>query len=406
MLLLNLRLVLEKPWQFSLQLLLGCVLTLSEPTPNLEKSSTIIEVINEYKKLNPVGLTMSILGSRSKFCNNQAARDSADSLRQNTGTENPSCSFFQGNTFSMLTIPTLHDIACSHNGMQEIFETAYINFCPYSNIEDFACDVGSFELEVNTLNLLEAEVNNMMLVKLRNHIQRTLSPIDAFSSELGIQFDTVFVAPHVINVAQQVWAGAIVNVPNYQDLKVTYENAQRISVQGMPWKTYAPLYHVALYSSFLALICWTNSVLVGDKLKDGISSNQKRIFLLVAEGIDFKDDMPRAVQAFRAINQAAGGCIRHKYDYGAIILLDARYDEERSRMFASEWFRNSIRKYTDFKSSLSDLASFFKNAKNQAMLGVRNETVREESLSSSSKVISTAFFVLVLEGKTFSWMCG
>lgn len=38
---------------------------------------------------------------------------------------------------------------------------------------------------------------------------RTLSPMDAFSSELGIQFDTVFVAPHVIDVARQVLINAL-----------------------------------------------------------------------------------------------------------------------------------------------------------------------------------------------------
>ena len=32
-------------------------------------------------------------------------------------------------------------------------------------------------------------------------------------------------------------------------------------------------------------------------------------------------------QAFRALNQALGRCIRHKRDYGAIVLLDERFGD-------------------------------------------------------------------------------
>lgn len=31
------------------------------------------------------------------------------------------------------------------------------------------------------------------------------------------------------------------------------------------------------------------------------------------------------VNAFRALNQALGRCIRHKNDWGAVLLVDARY---------------------------------------------------------------------------------
>ena len=41
--------------------------------------------------------------------------------------------------------------------------------------------------------------------------------------------------------------------------------------------------------------------------------------------------------ACRALNQAIGRCIRHKHDYGGIILLDRRFGEVRNRENLSCW---------------------------------------------------------------------
>ncbi|KAK7321841.1 hypothetical protein VNO77_32829 [Canavalia gladiata] len=68
-------------------------------------------------------------------------------------------------------------------------------------------------------------------------------------------------------------------------------------------------------------------------------------------------------QAFRALNQAAGRCIRHKLDYGAIILLDERFREERNRAFLSKWLRRPLRVYNRFDLSLEGIKSFFEDAK-------------------------------------------
>ncbi|XVE56290.1 hypothetical protein DITRI_Ditri03aG0226800 [Diplodiscus trichospermus] len=109
----------------------------------------------------------------------------------------------------------------------------------------------------------------------------------------------------------------------------------------------------------------------------------------VSEGIDFSDDNARMVialkkkyndtykssknllsgsewychQAFRALNQALGRCIRHKYDYGAIILLDWRFQHERNRAYISKWLRPFIREYECFEKSLDELRSFYKDVK-------------------------------------------
>ncbi|XP_020217515.1 Fanconi anemia group J protein homolog isoform X2 [Cajanus cajan] len=95
-------------------------------------------------------------------------------------------------------------------------------------------------------------------------------------------------------------------------------------------------------------------------------------------------------QAFRALNQAAGRCIRHKLDYGAIILLDERFREERNRAFISKWLRRPLRVYDRFDMSLEGLKSFFEDAKEQygintvhatKKLGLNDEDVQNKDRS-------------------------
>ncbi|XP_039002145.1 Fanconi anemia group J protein homolog [Hibiscus syriacus] len=68
-------------------------------------------------------------------------------------------------------------------------------------------------------------------------------------------------------------------------------------------------------------------------------------------------------QAFRSLNQALGRCIRHRYDYGAIILLDWRFQDEKNRAYISKWLRPSIKMYGSFEKSLDELRSFFSEVK-------------------------------------------
>lgn len=47
-------------------------------------------------------------------------------------------------------------------------------------------------------------------------------------------------------------------------------------------------------------------------------------------------------QAYRALNQALGRCIRHSNDWGAILLADARFVEQPNRYMTgiSRWIRS------------------------------------------------------------------
>ncbi|KAB1203523.1 hypothetical protein CJ030_MR8G015346 [Morella rubra] len=147
---------------------------------------------------------------------------------------------------------------------------------------------------------------------------------------------------------------------------------------------------------------------------------------IVSEGIDFSDDNARVViivgipfpnihdiqvalkkkyndthksskillsgnewycqQAFRALNQAAGRCIRHRFDYGAIILLAfpnvvfnqsltskvivfckqmSGIGKKGNRAYISKWLRKPIRQYDSFEVSIEGLKSFFKDVKDR-----------------------------------------
>jgi Fanconi anemia group J protein len=70
-------------------------------------------------------------------------------------------------------------------------------------------------------------------------------------------------------------------------------------------------------------------------------------------------------QAFRALNQALGRCIRHRDDWGAIILLEQRFTNSRNVMQLSKWVRSRMKSYTQFDSAIKSLESFVaRNVKN------------------------------------------
>ncbi|KAJ2553025.1 hypothetical protein EV175_003089 [Coemansia sp. RSA 1933] len=70
-------------------------------------------------------------------------------------------------------------------------------------------------------------------------------------------------------------------------------------------------------------------------------------------------------QAFRAMNQALGRCIRHKDDWGAIILLDSRMAMPHNTSKLSKWIRSHIHAYSDFDQAAQDLDLFYKRRMHQ-----------------------------------------
>lgn len=66
-------------------------------------------------------------------------------------------------------------------------------------------------------------------------------------------------------------------------------------------------------------------------------------------------------QASRAVNQAIGRVIRHRHDYGAILLCDARFCDSYSNQLPL-WLRPAVRNYENFGQAMRDMMAFFKTA--------------------------------------------
>ncbi|XP_053729395.1 Fanconi anemia group J protein isoform X3 [Synchiropus splendidus] len=66
------------------------------------------------------------------------------------------------------------------------------------------------------------------------------------------------------------------------------------------------------------------------------------------------------IQAYRALNQALGRCIRHRKDWGALILVDDRYRNNPNRYITglSKWVRQLVQHHDTFNNAMSSLAAF------------------------------------------------
>ncbi|EQC25210.1 hypothetical protein SDRG_16908 [Saprolegnia diclina VS20] len=64
-------------------------------------------------------------------------------------------------------------------------------------------------------------------------------------------------------------------------------------------------------------------------------------------------------QAFRALNQALGRCIRHRLDYGAILLVDSRHRSGRYANQLSKWTRGHLLEYEHAEFAVQDVKDFF-----------------------------------------------
>ena len=65
-----------------------------------------------------------------------------------------------------------------------------------------------------------------------------------------------------------------------------------------------------------------------------------------------------AQQAYRALNQAVGRCLRHRNDWGSVVLLDARFTEARAQEMLPKWLRARLRNAPTFRMAVNALGAF------------------------------------------------
>jgi Fanconi anemia group J protein len=207
----------------------------------------------------------------------------------------------------------------------------------------------------------------------------------------------------VLNVSKVTPGGTLVFFPSYSLLNTSYSNwtengfLDELRSLGVPCKLFIEPRN-------------TKDLEVDLKqFYQEIDDGKKAIFLSVcrgkvSEGINFSDDYARSViivgipypstqdcfiklmrqyqdekrevnksnldgetwytqQAFRAINQSIGRCIRHKNDYGAIIFCDTRFASKTVNSSLSKWIRSSVINVQHFEDILVSLSSFFEGKK-------------------------------------------
>ncbi|XP_028856722.1 Fanconi anemia group J protein homolog [Denticeps clupeoides] len=66
------------------------------------------------------------------------------------------------------------------------------------------------------------------------------------------------------------------------------------------------------------------------------------------------------IQAYRALNQALGRCIRHRNDWGALILVDDRFRSNPNKYITglSKWVRHLVKHHDTFSGAMQSLVSF------------------------------------------------
>lgn len=66
------------------------------------------------------------------------------------------------------------------------------------------------------------------------------------------------------------------------------------------------------------------------------------------------------IQAYRALNQALGRCIRHKNDWGALVLVDDRFRNNPNKYITglSKWVRQLVQHHDSFPDAMQSLVAF------------------------------------------------
>ncbi|CBZ23762.1 putative helicase [Leishmania mexicana MHOM/GT/2001/U1103] len=283
----------------------------------------------------------------------------------------------------------------------------------------------------------------------------TLSPLDQFAAELGMEFQVRLKGNHVIQ-PDQVLGGVLCRGPSGEKLNggfsfrssVDYRVGLGMSLANIARNT--PGGTLVFFPSYAAM----NSVVdlwragsgrAGDtKTVWGMLSELKPIFVepnntndlptivqgfqkevdtsplrgaillavcrgKISEGIDFADNHGRCVlvagipyanhtdlfvrlkreyitsvapqrplvdgkpftgddwyrnEAMRAVNQCVGRVIRHKDDYGVVLLADERFEGLLGSV--SEWVRRRTRVFTDFRGAYAAVAQFFGGRRHRA----------------------------------------
>nr|XP_042713832.1 Fanconi anemia group J protein isoform X3 [Chrysemys picta bellii] len=244
----------------------------------------------------------------------------------------------------------------------------------------------------------------------------TLSPMDSFSSELGVKFTIQLEANHVIHNSQLLdklkdrWmhTGLWRNLELVKTVIAEPKGGDKADFDALLQIYYDAIkYKGGKDGALLIAVC-------RGKVSEGLDFSDDNARAVITIGIPFpnvKDlqvELKRKyndqhsktrgllpgsqwyeIQAYRALNQALGRCIRHKKDWGALVLVDDRFRSNPNKYITglSKWVRQQIQHHENFSTALESLDAFAK--KNQEGAGSSTQCNSESLLiHSSSKDLS------------------
>ncbi|KAG0218376.1 Fanconi anemia group J protein [Mortierella sp. NVP41] len=91
------------------------------------------------------------------------------------------------------------------------------------------------------------------------------------------------------------------------------------------------------------------------------------------------------IQAFRAYNQAIGRCIRHRKDWGAMVLLDYRFTIPNTKNSLSKWVRPLVKTFNDFEVGMHNMKAWIQ----PLQLGI-DINASADTLASTTTMVSAA----------------
>ncbi|XP_037631188.1 Fanconi anemia group J protein isoform X2 [Sebastes umbrosus] len=97
------------------------------------------------------------------------------------------------------------------------------------------------------------------------------------------------------------------------------------------------------------------------------------------------------IQAYRALNQALGRCIRHKNDWGALILVDDRFRNNPNKYITglSKWVRQLVQHHDTFGNAMQSLAAFSQVQQKVEVAPVDSQTLNSTVSSPNSHLSVT-----------------
>ncbi|XP_061960529.1 regulator of telomere elongation helicase 1 homolog [Populus nigra] len=266
----------------------------------------------------------------------------------------------------------------------------------------------------------------------------TLSPLDSFAQELKLDFPIRLENPHVIS-SNQIWAGVVPAGPSGRSLNSSYrtrdslEYKQELGNAIVNFARIVPDGLLVFFPSYYLLdqciSCWknksqANSTTIWERIckhkKPVVEPRQSSLFPLAIEVsnatyklgqhdcifvvrlkreyLDGQTHSQRdgcklqvlsgeewyGQQASRAVNQAVGRVIRHRYDYGAIIFCDERFEHRNRQTQISLWIQPHIKCHSKFGDVVFTLSRFFRDGGSRDAAKLRSipredtENIKEE----------------------------